>query len=70
MSDRPLWTSEEAVRATKGECAGRWTASGVSIDSRTVSPGDLFVALRGPDHDGHDYVGQALDGGAAAAVSP
>lgn len=68
MSDRPLWTSEEAVRATKGECAGRWTASGVSIDSRTVSPGDLFVALRGPDHDGHDYVGRALDGGAAAAV--
>ncbi len=68
MSDRPLWTSEEAVRATNGECAGRWTASGVSIDSRTVSPGDLFVALRGPDHDGHDYVGQALDGGAAAAV--
>ena len=68
MRDQPLWTSEEAVRATKGECVGRWTASGVSIDSRTVSPGDLFVALRGPDHDGHDYVGQALDGGAAAAV--
>ena len=68
MSDRPLWTSEEAAHATKGECVGRWTASGVSINSRTVSPGDLFVALRGPDHDGHDYVGQALDGGAAAAV--
>lgn len=69
MSDRPLWTSEEAADATKGERAGSWTASGVSIDSRTVSPGDLFVALRGPDRDGHDYVGQALEGGAAAAVA-
>ncbi len=68
MGERPLWTSGEAARATGGDCAGRWTASGVSIDSRTVSPGDLFVALRGPEHDGHDYVGRALDGGAAAAV--
>ncbi len=68
MSDRPLWTSGEAADATKGECAGAWTASGVSIDSRTVSPGDLFVALRGPDRDGHDYVGEALEGGAVAAV--
>ena len=68
MSDRPLWTSEEAADATKGACAGSWTASGISIDSRTVSPGDLFVALRGPDRDGHDYVGQALEGGAVVAA--
>ncbi|MFO1059843.1 MAG: UDP-N-acetylmuramoylalanyl-D-glutamyl-2,6-diaminopimelate--D-alanyl-D-alanine ligase [Dongiaceae bacterium] len=43
-------------------------ATGVSIDSRTLAPGDLFVALRGPTHDGHDHVAAALAAGAAAAV--
>src|SRR5690606_9205436 len=41
---------------------------GVSIDSRTIRPGDLFVALHGPNHDGHDYVSAALANGAAAAM--
>lgn len=44
------------------------TAAGYSIDSRTVRPGDLFFAIRGPRHDGHDYVEQALAAGAGAAV--
>lgn len=42
--------------------------SGVSIDSRSVRRGDLFVALRGERYDGHDFVGAALAGGAAAAI--
>jgi UDP-N-acetylmuramoyl-tripeptide--D-alanyl-D-alanine ligase len=42
--------------------------SGWSIDSRTLRPGDLFFALRGPNHDGHAYVAEALRSGAAAAV--
>ena len=42
--------------------------SGWSIDSRTLAAGDLFVALRGPQHDGHDYVAAALEKGAAGAV--
>lgn len=41
---------------------------GVSIDSRTIRPGELFVAIRGPRHDGHDHVSSALASGAAAAV--
>ena len=41
---------------------------GVSTDSRSVRPGDLFVALRGERFDGHDYVSQALAAGACAAV--
>ena len=68
MRGTPLWTSEEAAHATGGRSSGPWTATGVSIDSRTIAPGDLFVALRGPDHDGHDYVGHALECGAAVAV--
>lgn len=73
MSDRngtaeALWTSEEAVRATGGVNGAPWRASGVSIDTRSLVPGDLFVALVGPNHDGHDYVETALSAGAAAAL--
>jgi UDP-N-acetylmuramoyl-tripeptide--D-alanyl-D-alanine ligase len=42
--------------------------AGVSIDSRSVRPGELFVAIRGPRFDGHDFVGAALQSGAVAAV--
>src|SRR5690242_4156348 len=42
--------------------------AGVSIDSRSVRAGELFVAIRGPRFDGHDFVGAALGSGAAAAV--
>ncbi len=42
--------------------------SGWSVDSRTVGPGDLFFALRGPNHDGHEFTGDALRKGAIAAV--
>ncbi|RMH84620.1 MAG: UDP-N-acetylmuramoyl-tripeptide--D-alanyl-D-alanine ligase [Calditrichaeota bacterium] len=40
----------------------------ISIDSRTLQPGDIFVALRGERHDGHDYIRRALRKGAAAVV--
>lgn len=47
--------------------AGRPCAS-VSVDTRTLQPGAVFVALKGPNHDGHDYVAAAFEKGAAAAV--
>ena len=43
-------------------------AQGYSIDSRTLQPGELFFAVKGERLDGHDFVSQALEGGAAAAV--
>ncbi|MGA3034649.1 MAG: UDP-N-acetylmuramoyl-tripeptide--D-alanyl-D-alanine ligase [Terracidiphilus sp.] len=48
--------------------AGALLATGYSIDSRTASPGDLFFAVRGERHDGHDFVAAAFDRGAIAAV--
>jgi len=63
-----LWTAKDAAAATGGEVASDWEASGISIDSRTLAPGDLFTALKGPNHDGHDHVGDALARGAAAAM--
>jgi len=53
--------------ATAARPAGKHI-SGWSIDSRTIAPGDLFIALRGENHDGHDYVKAALEKGAAGAL--
>ncbi len=64
----PLWTAPTVVAATNGKTTGIWNASGVSIDSRTVKPGDLFIALQGPNFDGHEFVPAALKNGASAAV--
>jgi UDP-N-acetylmuramoyl-tripeptide--D-alanyl-D-alanine ligase len=62
-----LWTAAEAAAATGGQASRDWAATGVSIDTRTLEPGDLFVALTAA-RDGHDFVGQALAQGAAAAM--
>jgi len=62
-----LWTSAEAETATWGRATCEWAATGVSIDTRTLEPGDLFVALTAA-RDGHDFVAQALEKGAAAAL--
>ena len=42
--------------------------SGISTDSRTIKDGELFVAIKGDDYDGHDFVKDALSKGAAGAV--
>jgi UDP-N-acetylmuramoyl-tripeptide--D-alanyl-D-alanine ligase len=68
MTAAVLWTAEDAARATGGKACGAWRATGVAIDSRALRPGDLFVALKGPRFDGHDFVTQALEKGAAAAL--
>jgi len=62
-----LWTRDEAVAATGGSCPVDWQASGLSIDTRTLEKGDIFVALSAV-RDGHDFVAQALEKGAAAAL--
>lgn len=66
----PLWTSAQAAAATGGAATRAFSAQGVAIDSRTLAPGDLFVALSGPGlaRDGHDFVADALNRGAAAAL--
>ena len=65
----PLWTLDALVAATGGKLDGAATAAvtGVSIDTRSLKPGDLFVALKA-ERDGHEFVGKALASGAAAAL--
>jgi UDP-N-acetylmuramoyl-tripeptide--D-alanyl-D-alanine ligase len=64
-----LWLAEDAAAATGGALAGAdsWIAGGVSIDTRTLQQGDLFVALKDV-RDGHDFVADAFAKGAAAAL--
>ncbi len=72
-----LWTANEAAAATQGQAivgksggmgADCWEALGISIDSRTLRPGDLFCAIEGPNFDGHAFAADAFDKGAVAAM--
>src|SRR5437588_11620866 len=63
-----LWTSDEIAAATGGTPSERFEVTGVTFDSREVGPGDLFVAMPGTVHDGHEFVAGAFAAGAAGAV--
>ena len=62
-----LWSAKEAEEATGGRAIGDWFVTGVSIDTRTLQIGDLFIALKAA-RDGHDFVADALAAGAGAAL--
>ncbi len=64
----PLWTSEEAQGATLAIPGRPFEVNGLSIDTRTLKTGDMFVALKGDSRDGHDFVKAAFAAGAAAAL--
>ncbi len=65
-----LWQAQDVLRAVRGATlhAQDWIARGVSIDSRTTKPNDLFVAIHGDSLDGHAYVHKAFEAGAVAAI--
>jgi UDP-N-acetylmuramoyl-tripeptide--D-alanyl-D-alanine ligase len=62
-----LWSNSEAEAATLGKASASFSVNGLSIDTRSLKPGDLFVALKG-ERDGHDYVAAAFKAGAGAAL--
>jgi UDP-N-acetylmuramoyl-tripeptide--D-alanyl-D-alanine ligase len=66
----PLWTIDELVAATGGRVDGdiTQTIGGVSIDSRSIAAGDIFVAIAGESRDGHEFAAAALKSGAALAI--
>jgi UDP-N-acetylmuramoyl-tripeptide--D-alanyl-D-alanine ligase len=63
-----LWTSAEAEAATLGHASAPFVATGLSIDTRTLKSGDLFIALKGDARDGHEFVRAAFDAQASAAL--
>ncbi len=70
MTTGPLWTSAAMMEAMRAQPRGALpdTVTGISIDSRTLTPGEAYFAIRGDVHDGHDFVEAALGRGAALAV--
>jgi UDP-N-acetylmuramoyl-tripeptide--D-alanyl-D-alanine ligase len=66
----PLWSEPELTQALGAppSAGPRAPVNGVSIDTRTLQPGDLFIAIKGESADGHDYVERAFAAGAAACV--
>ena len=64
-----LWTSDDLETATLGRAARAFAANGLSIDTRSIRKGDLFVPLKGENRDGHAFVRAALDAGAAGALA-
>ena len=70
MTDRPLWTVEAMAAAMGAASTGPLPLSipGISIDTRTVAPGEAFFAIKGDNRDGHDFVEVALAAGAGLAV--
>jgi UDP-N-acetylmuramoyl-tripeptide--D-alanyl-D-alanine ligase len=70
MSTTPLWTSDAMIEAMRASSNGALpeAITGLSIDSRTIAPGEAYFAIKGDVHDGHDFVAAALKAGAALAV--
>jgi UDP-N-acetylmuramoyl-tripeptide--D-alanyl-D-alanine ligase len=70
MSAGSLWTSDAMMAAMRAEVSGvlPQAISGISIDTRTLQPGEAYFAIKGAVHDGHDFVDAALKAGAAFAV--
>jgi len=65
------WTLRHLVRATGGQCSGgeiRRIFGKISIDTRTMRPGDVFLALKGENFDGHAFIRKAVDKGAGAII--
>ena len=62
------WTSTDIAAATGGTASASFEVAGVTFDSRDAGPGDLFVAMPGTAHDGHQFVEAAFAAGAAAAL--
>jgi UDP-N-acetylmuramoyl-tripeptide--D-alanyl-D-alanine ligase len=64
-----MMTLQEAAQAVGGRAVGRNPEfSGVSTDTRSLNPGELFIALRGERYDGHAFLGTAQERGAVAAL--
>lgn len=66
-----MFTADELIKAAKGRLFGagdKKITGGISIDSRAVRPGDIFIAIKGNNFDGHDFIAEALKQGASAVI--
>lgn len=64
-----LWNNASVEAATGSKSTQNWSASGISIDSRRVNKGDLFIAIKGEKFDGHEFINNAFIAGASACIA-
>ena len=64
-----LWDGKEVIGVIDGHGSYDWTATGVSIDTRTINKGDIFFALPGINNDGNEFIEDALNKGACSVIS-
>lgn len=66
---KPLWTAQDIAAVTSGKLIGSdFPITGISIDTRTITKGDLFVAIKGPRYNGSEFSDRALENGAAGVL--
>lgn len=63
-----LWTSQDISTATNGKASSFWECTGIAKDSRELTPGSAFIALKGPKTNGHDHLLKAFEAGASGAI--
>ena len=68
LNDKYLWNSDLLETITEGTSSRYWECKRIEIDSRKVKKGDLFLALKGKNFDGHDFILDSMRSGASAAM--
>ncbi len=68
MSASPFWTLARVAQALGGGPSDGRPLAGITTDTRTIRPGECFVALKGDTFDAHEFLGEAVAAGAAALV--
>ena len=65
-----LWKALEVALLVEGKLLGShdWVSTGISIDTRKTQKGDIFIALKGDNYDGHSFIQQAFERGAVAVI--
>ena len=63
-----LWNEKHVFDATGGKIIGEWYSANISIDTRQIKKGDLFIAIKGKNFDGHNFLYEAFKKGAVAAI--
>lgn len=66
---KPLWKRETLLQATAGTLEEEVFVKNISLDTRHIQEGDLFIAIKGDKFDGHDYIAQAFEKGAACVIA-
>ena len=64
-----LWESSKVAKVVKGTISNNFPIYGISIDTRSLKKGDMFIAIKGINNNGHDYIDDAFKKGASCVLA-